>query len=129
MKDPQSRRGFALPLAVVYASIVLGAWCVANRQTAALLRLKECQERRERAQIDDNCRRLALAHALALLESGTPSLEGEDPVYWLTIRDFEGVDRVYILEFLWVEADQWAIEVRSDSDPGAAPIAELPGSF
>jgi hypothetical protein len=74
---PRSRRGLALALVTIHATLLLSAWAVANRQTADIVRLKE-HAGRSRTDHEPAARRLALAYAVALLETGVPEDDDAD---------------------------------------------------
>jgi hypothetical protein len=74
MKRRRTRRGIALMLVAVSTATTLGAWSLAARQVAALVRIKAALQAREEATSadPDRCRVRALAYGLALLETGHP---------------------------------------------------------
>jgi hypothetical protein len=73
-EQAKRRRGLALALVTIHATLILTAWALANRQTGGLVRLKTYMAEREEqgGYREAAARRLAIGYALALLETGEP---------------------------------------------------------
>lgn len=65
-------RGFALVLVLIFVTLILGAWGVAARHTAAMIRIEQARAHRARRDAARLPALSALAAAAALLEVGYP---------------------------------------------------------
>lgn len=134
---PRFRRGVALALVVVHATLVLAAWSIANRRTVDLLNLKQAVVTRERTRhpVSDHGQQLALSYALALLETGIPD-SSPSSCYIDIVPDPEDPSTTvgYCLTFVAQqphdpEKDKysalWTVTATTWSPMGFAPRAEL----
>jgi hypothetical protein len=114
-RPPRRRAGIALVFVVLSVTMILATWGLANRQTVALVRLKERLAIRESARAATDARRLALAYGLALLETGLPPIEpGETAYECEAIITWEGVTTgSYIVRFEQAGIDQWSVSARA----------------
>jgi hypothetical protein len=117
MKRPAPRRraGIALMFVVLALAAILATWGLANRQTVALVRLKERLAARESSRVATDARRLALAYGMALLESGLPPIPmGETAYECEAIIISEAVPvGSYIVRFEQAGVDRWSISARA----------------
>lgn len=135
------RRGFALMLVIVTTTLVLSAWALANRRTAALLRLRLAHAERLASVLGavvetSDPAREALARALGLMETGDPPLEddpdtGEMRPYLCrrTAPDEAGGPVEHVVRFAPdpSEPGRWTIEaIPADQWPGEPPLEEIP---
>lgn len=112
-------------LVVLAVAMILLTWGIANRQTVALVRLKEQVARREDARLSAQGRRLALACGLALLETGTPPVASGQTSYacQVVVHAADGTDTAYLLTFTVVDSSHWGVSARalSPTDPTNLP--------
>jgi hypothetical protein len=114
-------------MVTIHAVLILSAWTVANRQTVRLVRLKEhVAARPEPAGYrEPAARRLALAYALALLESGDPPADGYS--CGVEINADPGTDDAealtYVLTFNLADPanGHWSVTL-APYDPGIHPL-------
>ena len=137
------RRGFALMLVVVYSTLVLSAWGVANRRTASILALKRAHADRLVAVLGQvvesrDYPREAATRGIALLETGDPPDEtdpdsGNPRPYACKVTFSE--DQVYVVKFVKDENDatRWTIDVTPSDQwsetPALEDLPEMPSSF
>jgi hypothetical protein len=110
---------------VVATAMILASWGLANRQTVALVRLKEHLTARESSRVASQARRLALGYGLALLETGEPPVEEGESSYECEalVLDDLGAVRAYIVRFELISAGRWRVSarVRDASESGTWP--------
>jgi hypothetical protein len=121
---PHRRRGLALMLVIVYLALVLSAWGVANRQAVALIRLKDAIARRESGSVDRQARRLSIAYALALLETGTPPIPDGQTLYRceVEIQTPDGSSRLMVLTFQPIDTSRWSVSARARQPDDTASL-------
>jgi hypothetical protein len=109
------RRGLALPFVLICASMILGTWGLANRQTVAVVMLKEQIQKREQNAMDSRGRRLALAYGLALLQSGVPDIPSGQTSYVCRaiVQTSGGTNQTYVLTFTQTQTGVWSVSSRA----------------
>jgi hypothetical protein len=127
------RRGLALPFVLVCAAMILGTWGLANRQTVAVVMLKEHIQKREQDAMDSRGRRLALAYGLALLQSGQPKIPSGQTTYVCraVLQVTGGANQTYVLTFTRTQAGVWTVASRallSTDDPNLPQPTSFPSS-
>lgn len=119
------RAGIALVFVVVATAMILASWGLANRQTVALVRLKERLVARETGRAESQARRLALGYGLALLETGEPPVEEGQTAYECEalVTDELGAVRSYIVRFEPSGPGRWRVSARArgTAESGAWP--------
>jgi hypothetical protein len=107
----------ALALVLLTSTLIMGAWAVAGRRTASVVQIKESIAAREQeaGRVEASRRRLALAYAMALLESGQPPVPESETFYECRAEiAHDGVSQVYVLRFEVVDvaAGRWKVTAR-----------------
>jgi hypothetical protein len=111
----------ALALVLIYTTLILSIWSVANRQTVDLVRLKERLWQREMENQEVRCRRLALAYGLALLETGRPP---SDPYECEAVVQTPSGSLAFVVRFESVGGQsKWQVSARlkEGTDPSNLP--------
>jgi hypothetical protein len=112
-------------LVIIAVALILVTWGIANRQTVALVRVKEQVALRENARLSNQGRRLALACGLALLETGTPPVASGQTSYacQVVVQGADGADTAYLLTFTIIDSSHWSISARTllPTDPQDLP--------
>ena len=122
-------------LVTLHAALLLSAWALANRETVDLMRLKTYAASREtgRGHREAAARRLAMSHALALLETGVPESSPYEAGVVIDAGPEASDVMGFVLRFERLEGEpgpddpaltsgatsRWTIVVQRD-DPGAA---------
>jgi hypothetical protein len=118
------RSGLALALVIVAGAAMAAAWSVADTRTLALVRIKEGLRTRETAREEMSRQRLALAYALALLESGIPPQKAGQPYQCqCTVLTRNANPQAYVVTFQRLGPTTWNVQARAktDSDPSVLP--------
>jgi hypothetical protein len=131
MKHASRRKGLALPFVLICVSMILGTWGLANRQTVAVVQLKQRIVQREQGNLAMRGRRLALAYGLALLQSGNPDVpNGQSSYVCQALIEFpDGSNQTYVLTFTQTQVGVWSLVVRarvSTDDPNLPRPSSFP---
>ncbi len=139
LKSAFQRRGTALMLVVVvYSTLVLSIWGLANRQTVTLLRFQELRSAwmasqfgvQPGTQLVPEGRELdaAMAIALARLDTGAPVIpDGETSVSYVHFVS----EQPFILSYepsMIPDDHEWTVQVEPAGDP-LPDLPALPDSF
>jgi hypothetical protein len=109
------RRGLAMVFVLFSVAMIMAAWGLANRQTVAVVRLKEQIAQREQNALKTRCRRLAVAYGLALLETGLPPLASGQTTYVCEaiINVTDASSQTYVVTFTKVDSTHWSVAARA----------------
>lgn len=114
-----TRRGFALVLVLVLATLILGAWGVAARHVATTLRIEQARANRARREATRAPALSALAAASAALEVGYP------PTTPYQASVVAGDGTWFVARFTRDPADPLTWDVAVAPDDGTTPPLDL----